>query len=245
MTRIAFISDIHANFEALNAVLADIDATGADMTVCLGDLVGYGADPAACVDLIRSRDIQTVMGNHDEYVTLLMDPRVERLRPEVRQSVEWTQSKLSMDDLTWLAKLPMSMDADIFGITHGSYKPGNHFAYCKDEETFAENFAGQTHQLAFCGHSHRPLIAVQTPAGQLFVDYIRPGVVPADGKVMVNVGSVGQPRDENPNACVVYYDLETRHLDLHRVPYDLKLAMQKIIRSPLPEKFAKRLALGK
>ena len=245
MTRIAFISDIHANLEALNAVLADIDATGADMTVCLGDIVGYGADPAACVDTIRSRDIQTVMGNHDEYVTLLMDPRVERLRPEVRQSVEWTQSRLSMDDLTWLAKLPMSMDADIFGITHGSYKPGNHFAYCKDEETFAENFSGQTHQLAFCGHSHRPLIAVQTPAGQLFVDYIRPGTVPADGKVMVNVGSVGQPRDENTGACVVYYDLETRHLELHRVPYDLKLAMQKIIRSPLPEKFAKRLALGK
>lgn len=245
MTRIAFISDIHANLEALNAVLADIDATGADMTVCLGDIVGYGADPAACVDIIRSRDIQTVMGNHDEYVTLLMDPRVERLRDEVKQSIEWTQSKLSMDALMWLSKLPMHLDADIFGVTHGSYKPNNPFAYCKDEETFTENFRGQKFQLAFCGHSHRPLIAVQTPEGQLFVDYIRPQTVPETGLVMVNVGSVGQPRDENPQACVVYYDIETRHLELHRVAYDIELTYQKILRSPMPEKFAKRLKLGK
>lgn len=245
MTRIALISDIHANLEALTAVNADIKNTGADMTVCLGDIVGYGPDPAACVDFIRANDIQTVMGNHDEYVTLLMDPRIDRLRDEVKASIEWTQSKLSMDDLTWLAKLPYRMDADIFSITHGSYSPRNHFAYCRDEESFAENFTGQTSQLAFCGHSHRPLVGIQTPDGRIFVDYIRDGELPADGKVMVNIGSLGQPRDENPCACVVYYDLETRHVALRRISYDFHTTMQKIMRSPLPEKFAKRLELGK
>ncbi len=245
MTRIAFISDIHANLEALQAVMEDIKKQGADMTICLGDIVGYGPDPQACVDIIRENEIQTVMGNHDEYVTLLMDPRVDRLREEVRSSVEWTQSRLTMDSLTWLSKLPYAMEADEFSITHGSYEEGNHFAYCKDEETFERNFEGQTCQLAFCGHSHRPLIGVRRDDGKVFVDYIREGSVPSMGKVMVNVGSVGQPRDENPRACVVYYDYESRDIKLSRVEYDVKTTMQKILKSPLAERFAKRLEVGK
>ena len=245
MTRLAFISDIHSNLEALQAVLADIQKTGADMTICLGDIVGYGPDPQACVDIIREKEIQTVMGNHDEYVTLLMDPRVERLRDEVRNSVEWTQSKLTMDSLTWLSQLPYQMDAEIFGITHGSYEEANHFAYCKDEESFEKNFMGQTHQLAFCGHSHRPLIGVQRGDGKIFVDYIREGTVPSMGKVMINVGSVGQPRDENPRACVLYYDYETRNIKLSRIEYDVKTTVNKILKSPLAERFAKRLEAGK
>lgn len=245
MTKIAFISDIHSNLEALNAVLANIAANGADMTICLGDIVGYGPDPQACVDIIRKNDIQTVMGNHDEYVTLLMDPRVDRLRAEVKASIEWTQSRLDMDSLMWLSKLPLKMDAEIFTITHGSYSPRNHFAYCRDEETFADNFTGQPRQLAFCGHSHRPLIGIQKDDGRLFVDYIRDGIVPDDGKVMINIGSVGQPRDENTSACVVYYDIDTREISLVRVQYDIETTIQKIMKSPMPEKFALRLKVGK
>ena len=245
MTRLAFISDIHSNVEALQAAMADIQANGADMTICLGDIVGYGPDPQACVDIIRENGIQTVMGNHDEYVTLLMDPRVDRLRDEVKASIEWTQSKLSMDSLTWLSRLPYQMDADDFAICHGSYESGNHFAYCRDEGSFLRNFEGQSSQLAFCGHSHRPLIGVLRNDGQLFLDYIREGTVPSMGKVMINVGSVGQPRDENPRGCVVYYDMEERHVRLSRFDYDVKATMQKIMKSPLAKRFAQRLEVGR
>ena len=151
MTRIAFISDIHSNIDALEAALAHIDKTGADMTLCLGDIVGYGPCPAECLHEIQKREIQCVMGNHDEYVTLLMDPRVEKLRPDIRQVVEWTQMQLSMDDLKWLSKLPMRMEADEFSILHSSFAPAR-WSYCLDERTFLINFMHQECQLAFCGH---------------------------------------------------------------------------------------------
>ena len=125
MTKIAFISDIHGNFEALQAVMTALKEEACDLTVCLGDIVGYGPCPSECVDYIRQNNIQAVLGNHDEYVTLLMDPHVERLREEIRIAIEWTQAQLSMDDLKWLAMLPFEMAAeDFFTIIHGSFAPG-------------------------------------------------------------------------------------------------------------------------
>ncbi len=245
MSRIAFISDIHSNILALNAVLKHIDTVGVDNIICLGDIVGYGPWPAECIQTIRERNIPTVMGNHDEYVTLLMDPRVEQLREEIRQAVEWTQANLSMDDLYWLSKLPMRIDADYFEVLHGSYFP-TRWAYCLDEATFQANFKFQTPQLAFCGHSHSPLIAFDQGEGeQPLVDYIRKCTIPEDHKVMVNVGSVGQPRDRNPRACVVFYELETRELWLDRVEYDANAVCKKIYEAGLPKRFGDRLLVGR
>lgn len=245
MTRIAFISDIHSNIDALQAVLAHIDAKGADMTVCLGDIVGYGPCPVECIQEIRKREIQSVMGNHDEYVTLLMDPRVEKLRPDIRQAVEWTQMQLSMEDLKWLSKLPMRMDADEFSILHSSFAPIK-WSYCLDERSFKNNFANQNCQLAFCGHSHSPLVGMDIPGDEPQLDfYEKPRILPADRKVMVNVGSVGQPRDRNPKACVVFYELEQRKVWLERVEYDVEAAKARFEAAGLPERFGKRIIDGK
>ena len=247
MTKIAFISDIHSNIDALQSVLAHIDKVGADVILCLGDIVGYGGAPKQCLDLIRERDIQTVMGNHDEYVTLIMDPRVERLRPEIRQAIEWTQAQLSMDDLKWLSNLDMRMAADEFEILHASYAPPR-WAYCLDEPTFARNFEHQTKQLAFCGHSHSPLFGFQMENGDPLLDYIRNASrkTKIDGKfkTMVNVGSVGQPRDKDPRACVVFYEMEQKELWMDRVEYDIEAARAKIMDAKLPQKFADRLLVG-
>ncbi len=249
MTRVAFISDIHSNIDAFKAVLGQIDKVGVDMIICLGDIVGYGPCPNECLQIIHDREIPCVMGNHDEYVTLLMDPRVERLRPEIRQAVEWTQGQISMNDLKWLSKLPMQMDAEVFEILHASYSPLR-WAYCMDEATFATNFQNQTAMLAFCGHSHSPLIGFDLPdAAQPLVDFIRgPShkmILPKEQKIMVNVGSVGQPRDRDPRSCVVFYEVEQRQLWLERVPYDTKAAKQRFEAAGLPQKFADRILVGK
>ncbi len=245
MSRVAFISDIHSNLPALNAVLKHIDTVGADTIVCLGDIVGYGPWPAECVRIIREREIQTVMGNHDEYVTLLMDPHVAALREEIRIAVEWTQEHLSMDDLYWLSNLPMQMEADDFLILHASNSPVR-WAYCLDEKTFQHNFQFQTKQLAFCGHSHSPLIGFeQLGKDEPLVDYIRRMEVPTDRKVMVNVGSVGQPRDRNPRACVVFFELETREIWLDRVEYDTEAVKKKVYEVGLPKKFGDRVMVGR
>ena len=246
MTKIGFFSDVHANWEALTAILKRLDEEQCDQLVCLGDIVGYGASPSECLHLIQEREIPCVMGNHDEYVTLLMDPAIDRLRDEIKQSIAWTQAQLSMDDLKWLSQLPMRIECEeLFTALHSSFAAGK-WSYCLDEVTFKNNFALQPCQLAFCGHSHSPLIGIDLPGQEFpFVDFIRTYTIPDDKKVMVNVGAVGQPRDHDPRAAFVTYVLETRRLELHRISYDIETAQNKIYMARLPDRFGLRLAAGR
>lgn len=245
MTKIGFFSDVHGNLEALTAILKRLDQASCDMLVCLGDIVGYGANPAECLHIIQDREIPSVMGNHDEYASSYMTPANGRLRPEILASIEWTQKNLSVDDIRWLAELPMRLQlGDDMVALHSSFARGK-WSYCLDEDSFAANFERQECPLAFCGHSHSPLIGIDMPGHAPFVDFIRPYTVPTDHKVMVNVGSVGQPRDRDPRACACTYEVETRHLELIREPYDLEMAQNKIYMARLPEKFGLRLALGR
>lgn len=244
MTKIGFISDIHGNVDALQSVLGKLDQIGCAKIFCLGDIVGYGASPSECIKIIRERELPTVMGNHDEYVTLLMDPSVEKLREEIRQAIYWTQGKLSMDELRWLASLPMRLETADFTVLHASFH-SIRWAYCLDETTFAANFKQQKVDLAFCGHSHSPLLGMEVPNEMPYVDYIRPTVLKPGLKFMINVGSVGQPRDHDPRACAVIYDPESNGLELLRIEYDIAAAQAKVRAAGLPEKFATRLQEGR
>ncbi|MBO7742216.1 MAG: metallophosphoesterase family protein [Victivallales bacterium] len=244
MTRIAFISDIHSNYEALTAILSRLDREGYDMLLCLGDIVGYGASPNECVSLVREREIPCVLGNHDEYATLLMDPSIGRLREDVQHSIGWTQENLSMDAIKWLAMLPERLEVENeFIALHSSFAA--RWGYCRNEETFEANFKRQPCRLAFCGHSHTPLIGVDVPGHQPFVDFIHDTPIPQSGKVMVNVGSVGQPRDHNPYACACIYELESGVVSIVRERYDIETSQAKIRAAGLPERFALRLGVGR
>ena len=245
MTRIAFISDIHANIDALDSALAHADKVGVDAIICLGDIVGYGPAPEQCIARIREREIPCVIGNHDEYVTLIGDPRLQALKPDIRQVIEWTQARLSMDDLKWLGALHRSIDAEDFGVIHSSFFGKNRWAYCIDEPSFKSNFEYQPYQLAFCGHSHRPLIGFDRSPEEPIVDFIHEQVLPAEGRIMVNVGSVGQPRDHNWRSCVVFYEMESRKLWMDRVEYDLESAIRRFQNENLPERFGIRIMHGK
>jgi len=244
VSKLGFVSDIHGNLEAFQAVLSKLDEFSCEQIYCLGDVVGYGPNPTECIRIIQDRGIITAMGNHDEYVTLLMDPKLDRLRGEVRDAVLWTQCNLSMEDLRWLSKLPLRIETEWFTALHGSFVPVP-WAYCLDEKTFAANFKYQDVSLAFCGHSHSPLIGIEIPDEMPYVDYIRKTVVKETDKVMINVGSVGQPRDSDPRSCAVLYDTETRSLEMIRVEYDIAAAQKKIRAVGLPDRFAARMAQGR
>ena len=247
MTKLAIISDIHANLVAFEAVLAAIDQEDVDMIVCTGDIVDYGPRPKECIDLVREREIPCLMGNHDQYVTLLMDPRVERLREDVRVSVEWTQAQLPMDHLKWLSSLPMRFDIEgvDFAMVHGAFGP-NPWLYCNKSKHFATSFAHQDVTLGFCGHSHVPAIGLYDAANdEAAVKYLRKVTIPRADKVMINVGSVGQPRDKDPRAAFVLFEVEAGEVELKRVPYDIEQTQAQIREAGLPEKSATRLAEGR
>lgn len=244
MTKIGIFSDIHGNWQALEAVLAVLDNEACDHLICIGDLVGYGASPGPVIEEIRRREIPCLLGNHDEYATLLMDPRIERLREEVKISVEWTQNQLDMDALKWLAQLPKRFDAEDFSLVHGAFGP-KPYVYCSNEQALKYNFTYQDVRLGFCGHSHMPLIGVYHEARPPICGRMRSGNLPDAPKIMINVGSVGQPRDLDPRASCVIYELEDDAIRPIRVPYDISEAQRLIRQAGLPEKFAARLGEGK
>jgi len=245
MTKVGFLSDIHANRAALDAVLATLDAQGCDLLICLGDIVGYGPSPAECVQTLRQRDIPCVLGNHDQYVTVLLNPRMEKLREDVRVSIEWTQAQLAMDDLKWLSQRPMRIDAEDFSVVHGAFGP-KPWIYCASDRSLAHNFAYQDVALGFCGHSHIPLVARQHPeTPSPLVDTLQTATLPEAPKTIVNVGSVGQPRDRDSRACCLTYEVESRAMQVFRVTYDLADTQARIRAAGLPGSFAERLPLGR
>lgn len=245
MNKIGLFSDVHANLAALTAVIDYLDDAGCDTLICGGDTVGYGPQPVECVHLLRERQIPCVLGNHDHYVTLVMDPRLERLREDVRVTILWSQEQMPMADLRWIAQLPRQLDFDGFGVVHGAFGP-KQWLYLTNEPSVAYNFKYQDVKLGFCGHSHVPLMATLLPEGVPVISYLK-GAVPIlpDAKTIVNVGSVGQPRDYDPRAMCVIYDVDEQTITPKRVPYDIE-ATQALMRAhDLPERSIIRIEMGR
>ncbi|MBT3379731.1 MAG: metallophosphoesterase family protein [Lentisphaerae bacterium] len=245
MKRVGLFSDIHANLAALTAIVDCLDEAGCDTLICCGDTVGYGPQPVECVHLLREREIPCVLGNHDHYVTLVMDPRLERLREDVRLTILWSQEQMSMDDLRWIAQLPRKLDFDGFGVVHGAFGP-KQWLYLTNEASIAYNFKYQEPPLGFCGHSHVPLMATIVPDMPPTINYLKgSSPIPADAKTMVNVGSVGQPRDYDPRAMCVIYDVEEQTITPKRVPYDIEATQALMRENDLPERSIVRIELGR
>lgn len=246
---IAIFSDVHSNLEALRAVFADMDKMGIQRRYCLGDIVGYGPDPGACLDLIRETGCPALKGNHDAAVAAAdIDSEAEgnEMNTSALAGVEFAREELSDEQRTWLAQLPFVIREDDAEFVHGSLDAPEEWWYVLGPEDALLHFEAQTRPLCFCGHTHDPMLWHTTARGKLS---IRRGVgrilVPADGKTLVNVGSVGQPRDLNPDACYVIYDPVERWVQFQRVPYDIRQTKRKISQAGLPYLSAKRLSEGK
>jgi len=240
--RYAIFSDIHANLEALEAVLEDMEAEGLKSLVCLGDVVGYNADPAACLERVRELGCPVVQGNHDFYCSNYSD--LSAMNEVAREALEWTRAQLSTDQKRWLADLPMTHDMEEFMVVHASLDRPKEWTYVLNKASAEASMAWQKHQVCFCGHTHVPLVFELAPTGMRMGRYEKFNVQ-AGKSYLVNCGSVGQPRDEVQDAAYAIYDPRLGQVTLKRVKYDIGQAAKKIREAGLPERLARRLVLGK
>ena len=246
--RYAVLSDVHGNLEALSAVLADAASEGALGVLCLGDAVGYGADPVACVELLGERSTGMVAGNHEYGALGLLDLRW--FNPVARAAALWTREQLGADHQGYLSGLPLSSALGEATCVHASPRRPEEWDYLLSAEDGFEAFADFATRLCFVGHSHRPGVWSLGSSGPAHEDLGGPAwhdhrIPFHDGRrYIVNVGSVGQPRDRDPRAAYVVWDEDERSITLRRVMYDHKAAAAKILRAGLPRALADRLAHG-
>lgn len=225
----AILSDIHANLQALAAVLDDGKAQQCTHYACLGDIVGNGGKPKECLQIIREMGMTCVRGNFDDYC---LKPELDRdFKPQAAGNVKWTRSQLSVDDLDWLRCLELVRNLDGFTIVHATLDCPQRWCYAFNQVDAAANFAFQNTPVCFFGHTHVPIAfsREQTPERRT----INGGTyskfhVDAGKKYFVNPGSVGQPRDNNPKAAYAIYDLEGEIVELRRVDYDIAGAQNDI-----------------
>jgi diadenosine tetraphosphatase ApaH/serine/threonine PP2A family protein phosphatase len=244
--RIGVLGDVHANLEALRAVVAAMHSEGIDEWVQVGDLVGYGPEPSACIDLVRELGCRVCLGNHDAAVIGLLDTAY--FNNFARTAIEWTRTQLRPRDLDYLRSLPLVIDRGLYTVVHGTLHMPEQFGYVLSPVEALDSLALQQTFLCFVGHSHVPAIYMQRNGDPRDLDVLyqpeAEACVRDHARVLMNVGSVGQPRDEDPRAAYATYDSETQIARIRRVTYDIPGVQRKIRAAGLPEMLANRLALG-
>ena len=239
--RFAIFSDTHSNLEALEAVLADARERRCTHFVCLGDIVGYNANPHECVERIRELDCPVVKGNHDEQASLSLS--TSDFNELAERAIQWTRDHLTEEDKQWLCALPLQKKVRDFTIVHATLDTPAQWGYVFNNLDAAASFTYQHTTACFFGHTHVPMVFIRDEGVRReWIDHIR---IEPTKKYLINMGSVGQPRDGNWRAAYCIYDIENNLVEQLRVKYDLAVAQQKIIKAGLPRLLAERLALGR
>jgi diadenosine tetraphosphatase ApaH/serine/threonine PP2A family protein phosphatase len=241
--KIAIISDIHSNIEALSEVMKLIERLKVDRIVSLGDVVGYGASPNPCCDIIRNNAEVTLLGNHDAAVAGRMD--YSFYYDAARHALDWSASVVSEENMAWLRSLPFTYRIGEVGFCHGSPIEPRAYEYIFALEQAREitPFASDLPEVTFIGHSHL-CKAFAIGNGEVSDVVAQKFGIRKGYKYIVSVGSVGQPRDYDNRSCFVVYDTDTRMVEYHRVEYDIQTSAQKIFDADLAMNFGKRLFLG-
>jgi diadenosine tetraphosphatase ApaH/serine/threonine PP2A family protein phosphatase len=240
-TRYAIFGDVHANLEALQAVLKDADEQGVTNYICVGDIVGYNANPSECLDIVRERVEACVRGNHDHYCA--HDESLDDFHPLAANVVDWTRHQLSQEQSDYLSNLRLSVMVKGFTLVHSTLDMPDRWGYVFDTLEAEAHFSYQSTSLCFYGHTHIP--AVYEKDGRVTKRYFEKLRVEIGRKYFINTGSVGQPRDGDPRAAYLVFDTTDRVVALRRVPYELETTQKKIRAAGLPERVAKRLELGR
>lgn len=235
-------SDIHSNLEALNAVLALFEKEGVEKTLCLGDIVGYGANPKECLSRIRSLGGIVIAGNHDWATVDRM--KMDYFNRYAREAILWTQKQLSDEEKEFLRHLELSYQTDLFTLVHGSLDFPEEFHYVFDTESATATLELSTTPVCFIGHSHLPMIFALASDGTIRLFRSGKAKLEKGVKFLVNDGSVGQPRDGDPRAACAIFDADNQTVEIHRLPYDIRLTQQKILQAGLPRILASRLSEG-
>ncbi len=239
--RCLIATDIHSNIEALEAVLEDASDLGCDTYLCLGDVVGYGASPRETLAVVRERFDVVVRGNHD--AAAIDEAESFRFNEYARAAIDWTRDRLNPGELRYISSLSVTEHVDGVRLVHGSPDDPAGWHYIKDTMGASYQFEAFDEQICLIGHTHVPLV-VSLAGGTVREETdtlvrLRPNM-----RYMINVGSVGQPRDDDPRAAYGVLDLEAGSLELRRVRYPAKRARRKILEAGLPEFLGERLLDG-
>ncbi len=242
--KIGIISDIHANLAAFQAVLRTLKQERCVKVLCAGDVVGYGPSPLECIELVQKERILCVQGNHDFWIA--RNGRDYGISSHARLALEWTADVLPQDAVRWLAGLPRKLDYGGFEVVHSSCALRPRWAYVLSEKLLHINFLMQESPYAFHGHTHMPLLGVHTRGKRPRFRQLQPTMVLEPGaRYLINVGSVGQPRDKNPLAACGVFETSTRTFHLIRAPYDISHTQKLMREAGLPELLINRLAEGR
>jgi len=237
----AILGDIHSNLEALTVVLKDAEEHGVTDFVCVGDIVGYNADPVPCLEKIHEISAMTVQGNHDHYCSNSV--RLADFHPLAARVVDWTRAQLSEEQLGYLRNLDLTARVGGFTIVHSTLDMPEKWGYVFDTLEAEANFSYQATSLCFYGHTHLPIVfdkdrlVSRKRYKKLLLELGR--------RYLINVGSVGQPRDGDPRAAYVIYTPRAKEIELRRLEYDIKATQEKVRDAGLPERLARRLELGR
>ena len=243
--RYAIISDIHSNLAAFQAVLNDIDeAGGADGIWCLGDVVGYGPDPKECIELLQQYEHICVAGNHDWGALEKID--LSDFNPEAAAACHWTGEQLNPDEIDYLGNLPLTLHQGDFTLAHGSPRDPI-WEYLLSTLSAKINFSHFDTKYCLVGHSHTPVFFEELDGtGCLLYDMSPDSPLSlADNRLIINPGSVGQPRDGDPRASYSIYDSENNIIHHRRVPYEIALTQQRMEEHGLPPRLIARLSYGR
>ncbi|MDO8577842.1 MAG: metallophosphoesterase family protein [Dehalococcoidales bacterium] len=241
--RYAILSDIHANLEAFTAVLNDLSKRGIDSIWCLGDIVDYGPDPCGCLYLLRRQKYVAVPGNHDLAAIGVID--TADFVPDAVESNRWTREQLQASHIEFLSSLPSVIEEEDFTLVHASPRDPI-WEYLNSADRARENLPYFKSPFCLFGHTHRPVIFRCLKNGScVTADFSEEADFSLEGgRLFLNPGSVGQPRDGDPRASYAVYDSETKTIRLCRVPYDVAATQSKMLKNKLPPGLILRLSYG-
>ena len=241
--RYGIFCDVHGNLEALQAVVADLLQESIDVYLCCGDIIGYGANPRECIKAIRGLCGVSIGGNHDRAAVALFS--TTHFNPAAAEAILWTGKILSQAERAYLSSLDLVFCNQDLTLAHGTLHQSEHFYYMVDRYAAAKTFAVLAGSVCFVGHSHIAGVFIQDQRGTITYEASVCLRLKRNYRYIVNCGSVGQPRDGNPDAAYCIYDTATAHVSVKRVAYDRSTARQKIIASGLPDALGDRLLFGR
>ncbi len=237
--RILIISDIHANLTAFQTVLNDVNGNW-DYVWCLGDVVGYGPDPNECVELLQTMPHLCLAGNHDWAALGRLDIRT--FNPDARRAVEWTQETLKPENIAFLEALPVTFVIGDYTLVHASPREPV-WEYILEQLVAELNFPHFETPYCFVGHTHQPVIYEMGKSHPREPRYGQPHTLNGTRQI-INPGSIGQPRDQNPEAAYGLLDTETGVFEHRRIPYDIPDVQERMREYGLPERLVTRLEHG-
>jgi len=244
--KIGILGDIHGNLEALSAVVEVLKRENVDVWVQVGDIVGYGPEPSACIDLVRELGCVTCLGNHDAAVLGRLD--TSYFNNFARAAIHWTAPQLRPSDYEFLNALELVVEKEEFTVVHGTMHMPEQFGYVVSVVEALESFEHQKTRLCFVGHSHVPAIYLRRDENPRDIHVVPHSEAEISyrgfERVLMNVGSVGQPRDEDPRAAYGLVDTDLEIASIRRVHYDIERVQAKIREAGLPDVLANRLSLG-